>query len=214
VKSYYRESYYEDKATGVSAALILPFVVNHYHPRHAIDIGCGNGVWLNELKKLGVEDVTGVDGPHIKNPFDPGKFIVADLRETYPEFTQKFDVCLCLEVAEHLPPEKAESFVDYLATASNVIIFGAAIPGQGGHGHLNCQWQGYWVEKFRRRGFRALDWLRTEIWNDSRIAQFYRQNIVALEYHPDSPYSIFQDVVHPEFYIWKMQTLKAFGDGI
>jgi SAM-dependent methyltransferase len=209
MQSYYKESWYED-GTAKSAERILPFVVNRYAPKSAIDIGCGSGVWLAALKQLGVADVTGVDGPHIQKSYiAPEEFVVADLREGFPAFERKFDLCLCLEVGEHLPAEMAEGFVDYLSKLATTIIFSAAIPGQGGHGHINCQWQGFWVEKFRRRGFRALDWLRTEIWTDDNIAQFYRQNIVALEYQPNSPYSIFQDVVHPDFYIYKLQTLKA-----
>lgn len=208
----YKQADYEDQMTAESARRVLPFIIDRYRPASVVDIGCGNGVWLRELRNLGVTDIKGVDGPQSKLATED--LVVADLREGFPLFERKFDLCLCLETGEHLPAGMAEAFVDYLAALSSIIVFSAAIPGQGGHGHVNCQWQGWWVEKFRRRGYRAFDWLRIEIWTDAKVAQFYRQNIVVFEYRPDSPYSIFQDVVHPEFYTWKLQVSKVRGWGI
>jgi SAM-dependent methyltransferase len=214
VKSYYSEADYD--ATALEAArLVLPFLVNRYHPASIIDVGCGQGEWLAEAKRLGVSDVTGIDGPHVeKLAISPEEFVVADLREQFPRFSRFFGMALCLEVAEHLPVELAEDFVGYLKGLSKTIIFSAAIPGQGGVGHVNCQWQVWWAEKFARRGYRALDWLRREIWSDSRIQPFYRQNIIVFEYQPDCPYSTFQDAVHPDFYTYQMQVHRIFGNGI
>ncbi len=45
-----------------SAAQILPEVVRLIAPKSAVDLGCGTGEWLGELRKLGVTDVMGVDG--------------------------------------------------------------------------------------------------------------------------------------------------------
>jgi len=35
------------------------------------------------------------------------------------------------------------------------VLFSAAIPNQGGTGHINEQWQEYWAEKFYANGFGA-----------------------------------------------------------
>src|SRR5262249_12923454 len=59
-----------------------------------------------------------------------------------------------------------------------VVAFSAAIPGQGGTGHLNEQWPGYWSARFARSGYRAFDVIRPQIWMDDRIAWWFRQNIV------------------------------------
>ena len=40
------------------------------------------------------------------------------------------------------------------------ICFSAAVPGQGGYQHINEQFQDYWIEKFRARGYTAYDMLR------------------------------------------------------
>ena len=58
---------------------------------------------------------------------------------------RKFDLVLSLEVAEHLPSECAEAFVESLVNLGPVILFSAAIPYQGGENHVNEQWPEYWV---------------------------------------------------------------------
>jgi SAM-dependent methyltransferase len=214
MEAHYQEKYY-DETSGIAAARVMPYIVNRYNPKTMIDIGCGRGEWLAEAKRLGVDGILGVDGPHVQDlKIDRKDFLEADLNEGFIYFDRKFDVALCLEVAEHLPAELAEKFVDYLASLSKVIIFSAAIPGQAGHGHINCQWQGYWAEKFRRRMYNPLVWLRNEIWNDSTIQSFYRQNIMALEFCPGLPFTILEDVVHPDFYTYKLKVSKISGFGI
>jgi ribosomal protein L11 methylase PrmA len=46
-----------------TAALeILPFVFDHVKVESIIDIGCGNGIWLQAARSLGLNDIYGVDG--------------------------------------------------------------------------------------------------------------------------------------------------------
>jgi hypothetical protein len=61
-----------------------------------------------------------------------------------------FDLAICLEVAEHLPPEAAEGFIDSLTRLAPVVLFSAAITFQVGNQHLNGQWPDYWATLFRR----------------------------------------------------------------
>jgi hypothetical protein len=46
---------------------------------------------------------------------------------------------MSLEVAEHLKPDRAGSFVADLCSASDVVLFSSALPGQDGDGHQNEQ---------------------------------------------------------------------------
>jgi hypothetical protein len=48
-----------------------------------------------------------------------------------------FDLTLCLEVGEHLPQNAANILIESLCALSEVIVFSAAIPGQGGQRHIN-----------------------------------------------------------------------------
>jgi hypothetical protein len=52
----------------------------------------------------------------------------------------RFDLALCLEVAEHLPAAAGDSLVRRLASVGARILFSAAIPGQGGRNHVNEKW--------------------------------------------------------------------------
>jgi hypothetical protein len=60
---------------------------------------------------------------------------------------------ICTEVAEHLPANVASQLVSHLVSLSDVILFTAATPGQGGRHHLNEQPHSYWVALFAQLGF-------------------------------------------------------------
>jgi len=112
-----------------------------------LDVGCGPGIYVKALKEAGIE-AEGVD----LDPLCP--YVVMDVFS--PEFKATFkgyDLALSLEVAEHLPEERAEDFVDVLTSVAPAVLFSAAIPGQGGHGHINCQPKQYWIDKFARRNY-------------------------------------------------------------
>jgi hypothetical protein len=64
----------------------------------------------------------------------------------------RWDVVLCLEVAEHLRPEDGPLFIEVLSNLAPVVIFSAAVPGQGGEGHVNCQEKAYWQQQFAANG--------------------------------------------------------------
>jgi SAM-dependent methyltransferase len=163
-----------------SAREVLPVLFEHYRPASVVDVGCGRGAWLTVFKELGVDDFLGVDGPYV----DPGdleieaeRFHVADLAEPL-RLERSFELVVCLEVAEHLPPASAMTLVESLVRMGPVVLFSAAIPHQGGVHHTNEQWPAYWASLFDRFDFVALDCLRTRIWNNKVVDWWYRQNIL------------------------------------
>ena len=146
--------------------------------KSVIDIGCGTGGWLSEFQQSGIPDVTGVDGDyvdrrHLRIPLE--RFIVADLRGPL-HLQRRFDLVVCLEVAEHLPARSADDFVRMLTGLGPVILFSAAIPFQGGVGHLNEQWPEYWLERFKARDFSVVDCLRRKIWSNPTVQPYIAQN--------------------------------------
>ena len=70
-------------------------------------------------------------------------------------------------------------WITALTNASDIVLFSAALPGQGGSGHLNEQPLPYWVRKFWRRGYIPLEPIRPYIARDASIFPWIRQNIVA-----------------------------------
>jgi len=57
-----------------------------------------------------------------------------------------------------------------------VVLFGAAIDGQGGTNHINEQPQSYWTNLFEEEGYVCIDVLRQSLWNDKRVKWWYVQN--------------------------------------
>jgi hypothetical protein len=83
-------------------------------------------------------------------------------RDPLPPF--KADVAISTEVAEHLPEQCADRFVDaLLAMAKRAIILTAAVPSGGGTDHVNEQPNEYWIAKLEKRGAR-LDAELTRRW--------------------------------------------------
>lgn len=168
---------YGDK-TGTSARAILPPLIERFGVRSLVEVGCGNAHWTQAGIDTGVADYAVVDGPWNDRDqllVDRSRFLEADLRRPL-QLGRRFDLALCLEVAEHVPHESADVVVRSLCALSDVILFGAAIPFQGGYGHINEQWPSWWREKFEREGYRPYDLVRPQHWNDSAIHYWYRQN--------------------------------------
>jgi len=136
-----------------------------------LDVGCGGGEWMDVSRCLGVPTVQGIDRV--------GTNIVGDLNATFTNLIGvKYDLVISLEVAEHLYESSGHQFVATLTSLSDYILFSAAIPGQEGPGHINCQWQSYWYEIFKQNGFIGTDYVRRKIYNTIEIPFWYRQNII------------------------------------
>ncbi len=163
-----------------SAAVVVPLLLDEIAPRSVVDVGCGLGAWLGVFVERGVSDVLGLDGPWVDQTLleiPAAAFRVADLREPL-RVGRRFDLALSLEVAHLLEPALAEQLVLSLTSLSDVVVFSAAIPGQGGIGHLNEQWPGFWAELFAARSFAATDPFRLRLWEEPDVKWWFAQNTV------------------------------------
>ena len=177
----YSEQFFRGHRNGSydSAREVVPLLLNLVPVQRAIDVGCGTGTWLSVLKAQGI-DILGIDGPWVTRDtleIPPQCFVEHDLTQPF-EREERADVVLSLEVAEHLPEECANQFVDTLVQFAPVVLFSAAIPHQGGTGHLNEQWPDYWAELFRDRGYEVVDCLRKRIWHNDKVEWWYAQNML------------------------------------
>lgn len=193
---------------------VVPIIMDIVNPKSVLDVGCGTGTWLKAFEELGTSDYVGVDGDFLNRsqlniPIE--KFIAKDLRTPWL-LNRKFDLVLSLEVAEHLPKESADQFVETLVNHTNsAIIFSAAVPGQGGQNHLNEQWPEYWQKKFEPFGFYFHDVIRPKIWINERVDYWYRQNIflVKKEKPTLNPFPSCS-IIHPQFHEIKIQNEKEY----
>ncbi len=209
--THYDSEFYAGQSAGSrsSARAILSVVADLVAPRSVLDVGCGTGSWLAEWRALGVADVLGLDGDYVdRNQLHIPEelFLPADLTRSF-DLGRRFDLVQSLEVAEHLEAPLADSFVDTLVRHGDVILFSAAVPGQGGAHHVNERWPSYWVPKFESQGFELFDVLRPKVWTDQRAECWYRQNVMIFARGEAAASLRSQaliampvlDVVHPEF---------------
>jgi hypothetical protein len=106
---------------------------------------------------------------------DEAEFLAKDLSFPF-DLGRRFDLVQCLEVAEHLPERAADGLIDSIVRHGDVVLFSAAVPGQGGTHHVNEQPVEYWRDKFAARGYAAFDVLRPRIWQNPSVAPWFRFN--------------------------------------
>ncbi len=160
----------------VSAQAVLPIIFNLIHPKSIVDVGCGTGTWLGVAKSLGAKDVVGFEGEWVRGSAkDDLDIRFVDLEQSL-RLDRKFDLAICLEVAEHLSAARAASLVDDLCALSDCVLFSAAIPGQGGTNHINERRQSYWAALFAERRFFLCDVIRPRVWNSRAVEWWYKQN--------------------------------------
>jgi len=218
----YDQAFYHNTSAAGSAAVIVPHLLALTGCRSVVDVGCGDGTWLRTFLDHGVEEVLGVDGDYVdhawlKIPAD--RFRSHDL-STPLDFDRTYDLAMCLEVAEHLSPERADSTIEMLCALAPVVYFSGAIPHQGGTCHINEQWQTRWVEKFEARGFAAIDCIRPLVWNREDVqfwycqnsALFVRRDIVekdeALRRELERTNPAYWNLVHPRLFELHMRALE------
>jgi SAM-dependent methyltransferase len=161
-----------------SAEAIVPLVLEFVPARSVVDIGCGEGSWLAVFRRHGVDEILGLDGDYVDREalqIPQDCFQACDLTRPL-EIKREFDLAVALEVAEHLPPECAEIFVRGLTELAPAVLFSAAIPFQGGTGHLNEQWPDKWAGLFRERGYVPVDLVRKRVWQNDAVDFWYAQN--------------------------------------
>ena len=163
-----------------SAAQVLPVVRDAAAPASVVDVGCGEGAWLSVWRGLGVADVHGLDGAYVDTDtllIERDRFASADLAGTFGS-SRRFDLAQSLEVAEHLPPACSARFVAQLCALSEIVLFSAAQPGQGGENHINERLPSTWAEMFRAQGYAAYDAVRPRLAEQPAVAPWYRFNSI------------------------------------
>jgi SAM-dependent methyltransferase len=204
-----------------SAKAIVPLLLEKFPIRSVIDIGCGVGPWLRTFTEHGIHDVIGLDGDYIKREaleIPQDRFQATDLTSDF-QITRRYDLACSLEVAEHLPLDVGPRLIEKLCQAAPVILFSAAIPGQGGTGHVNEAWQDEWRGQFAHHGYHPLDFIRWQVWGLAEVEWWYQQNLVvyvdATQLSMSSDFRPVQEmislnVVHPDCYARQVEAATTY----
>jgi hypothetical protein len=149
-------------------------------PSSLVDFGGGAGSWCVAAQQLGVDQVLLVDqcpsSQVIKSLNNSHNFLWCELDKGIPS-VGSYDIAISIEVVEHLPDAQGRSLIGRLTETSNIVLFAAAIPGQGGIGHINEQLHEYWHNLFLSYGFTCHDILRWRLITNQKLPWWIRQNI-------------------------------------
>lgn len=207
--------YIHDEATHNkrAASEIIPLLHEILDFDSVLDVGCGIGTWLNVFHEKGGLEILGLDGDYVNRDL-LAKNIPLDFFKAFDlslefDLKKKFDLAICLEVAEHLPFTSSDLLVNSLCRHSDQVLFSAAIPNQGGQNHLNEQWPSFWIDKFKRNGFEVYDLIRPKIWNNPQVDIWYRQNLLLFSKNKIQHAEVGAlDLVLPEY--WNQRNKEVF----
>lgn len=207
--------YDEGLHTNQSADALAGLITEFFHPSSVADFGCGKGQFLASFKKLGITEVRGFDGPWAYGPsranLTPNEFVEVNFENSHEIIVPSVDLTISFEVAEHISAQASADFIKLLCDSSNLVVFSAALPKQGGQGHINEQPLSEWSREFSNNNMSAHDIIRPLIWDNDDIEIWYRQNMcvftkigstaekIAEEIERNQTNSLL-DLVHPGFY--------------
>jgi hypothetical protein len=117
------------------------------------DVGCANGFLLEGFMAAG-KRVGGIElSPDVRFILSPELNLCVEVGD-FSGAKGRWDLVTCVEVAEHIPPSRSEDLVETLCRlATDRILFSAALPGQKGHGHINCRPKSDWLNWFEEKGW-------------------------------------------------------------
>jgi 2-polyprenyl-3-methyl-5-hydroxy-6-metoxy-1,4-benzoquinol methylase len=123
------------------------WIKDNISPTKVVDIGCGPGMLVQSLREIDVNAF----GYDIDERINNKEYLK---QVSLFELNDPADLVTCMEVAEHIEEGLSDSIVDSVMRnikPNGILIWTAAIPGQGGVGHINCQKKEYWQEKFEKK---------------------------------------------------------------
>jgi len=185
----YNDAFYESVNTRASLAAyetarIISFLCE---PKTMIDIGSGLCGWSKEFldRFPSIENVVALDyKKHAGEPLDsllrnPNfNFVIQDFEKISELPVICCDLAICVEVLEHISETAAQKIMDEFKAKCTLVVFSAAISGQGGTHHINEQNFSYWKSNMLSRGFYPLDVLRPQFNMNQEIPSYYKNNVV------------------------------------
>ncbi len=118
------------------------------------DVGCANGFLLEGFDAAGKE-IAGIEASAAVRAVLPERLAERVEIGDFSAARGSWDLVCCVEVAEHIEPDRSRDLVATLAgLATRWIYFTAAPPGQTGRGHINCRPHDEWLGWLEEAGWR------------------------------------------------------------
>jgi SAM-dependent methyltransferase len=123
------------------ARTALAVLLSMIRPGSMLDVGCGTGVWLLAASELGVSDFVGIDGVDIpeRELHIPSHHFVQRNLEFGFDLGRRFDLALCLEVAEHLDCSSSRDLVKSITRSGKNFLTSTNSPAMTQFGGLSGQ---------------------------------------------------------------------------
>ncbi len=163
----YGADYFEtlERTSWQSAPAMARSIVEHLNPVRAVDLGCGTGNLIDNLRSLGVKAV-GADFSEIALTYCEKRCLdVKKIDFTDPEAIRcpigRFDLAISLDVVHQLPKAAALSHIAYLCHHADMVLFTA--PHCASDLLPKCVRPAeFWIKQFKSRGF-VLDYTLSAI---------------------------------------------------
>lgn len=160
----YNQFYYDYYGGGIPYRRDQPVWQNHfrtfaqtlverYHPRTTMDVGCAKGFLVEHLRDAGVE-AFGVD---------VSPYAISQVRDDIRQYCRvangteslsgQFDLITSIEVAEHMPEPDARAMIVEICRHTDQIIFSSTDSDFDEPTHINIHPAAYWIELFQQQGF-------------------------------------------------------------
>lgn len=171
---------YQREGSLRSARVVLPLILPIRSVKSMLDVGCGAGAWLSVAKSMGLAQLAGVDGDYVDRSMllvDTQYFTPRDISKPF-DIGRTFDLVQCLEVAEHVPNAASAALVANIVRHGPLVLFSAAVPGQGGEDHINEQPYAFWRDMFAGHRYRLFDYVRSRVADKPDVEPWYRYNLM------------------------------------
>lgn len=138
---------------------VAEYIIKKFDIINVLDIGCGPGNMEKVFAKNGVT-WTGIDGDYrLKKP----NMVIHDytIGPIYNMLDNDYDLCWSVEFLEHVDERYLINVMRDFKRCRRIVVT-AARPGAGGHHHVNCRGEDYWIGAFASIGF-AFNYDETQI---------------------------------------------------
>lgn len=137
------------------AVRIGEYISTFLRPDSFIDFGCSTGLYLREVQ-IRLPNIPAIGFEFSQDAVDCAlcpKVYKVDLTESLQIQKIPNTLGLCLEVLEHIEDKHWKPVLENMTKLCDKIIFSAALPGQGGTGHVNCRPKIDWIMRFHELGW-------------------------------------------------------------